>query len=280
MSTKITTLIENSLGEHLSLHAEHGISFLIEHGAAKVLFDMGQTGAFLENAAKLEIDPAEVDCVAISHGHYDHGGGFRSLVAAGYRGTLVTGKGIFNRKFATDGISMEYLGLDFDEKFLKEAGIPHRVAEGGIEEIADGIFVLSAFPRNHADEVLNRRFLVERDGSLCIDDFSDEICLAVETARGFILVVGCSHPGVMNILDAARAILPRSLYAIIGGTHLVEASPERLDRAVKYITESEIEIIGVSHCTGARGVGELSKMGKKFFRNTTGHSLYVDDLDE
>ncbi len=276
MNTKITTLIENSPGEHLSLQSEHGLSFYIERGSTRIIFDMGQGGAFLENAAKLGIDPSNADFAAISHGHYDHGGGLRALVAAGFKGILLTGKGVFNKKYATDGISLEYLGLDTDEKFLGETGIPHRIARGGLEKIADGVFMLSVFPRIHAEEIANPRFLVEKNSTLSIDDFSDEIVLAVDSAKGFILILGCSHPGVMNIIDAARAALPGPIYAIIGGTHLVEASPERLNTAVGFIQSLGIEIIGVSHCTGARGVTELAKIGKRFFRNTTGHSLFVE----
>jgi len=232
----------------------------------------------LQNAARLGIDPIAADYVAISHGHYDHGGGTRALIEAGFKGTLITGKGMFDKKYATDGVSLEYLGLDFDEGFLGEAGIPHRIAKGGMEKIADGIFVLSAFPRIHTEEVANPRFLVERNGQRSIDDFSDEISLAVDSPKGFILLLGCSHPGVMNIIDAARAALPGPIYAVIGGTHLVEASPERLEIAVRFIKNLDIEVIGVSHCTGTRGVAELAKIGKKFFKNTTGHALFIDGL--
>lgn len=277
MSTRITTLIENSMGEHLSLKAEHGISFFVEKGNTRLLLDMGQGGSFLENAAMLGIDPSTAHFAAISHGHYDHGGGFRSLVAAGFKGTLLTGKGIFDKKYAADGVSLEYLGLDFDEEFLKAAGIRHLVVEQGIEKIAEGIFALTVFPRVHKEEILNPRFRVERNGAMVIDDFSDEICLAVETARGFVLLLGCSHPGLMNILDAARGRLPGPVHAIMGGTHLVEASPERLALAVDYLEKSEIEVFGVSHCTGAPGVEALSKTHKKFFKNSTGHSLLMAD---
>lgn len=110
-----------------------------------------------------------------------------------------------------------------------------------------------------------------------IDDFGDEIALAVDSPKGFILLLGCSHPGVMNIVEAARAWLPGPIYALMGGTHLVEASAGRLEAASGFIQEAGIEIIGVSHCTGSRGVAMLEKIGRKFFRNTTGHCLLVAD---
>jgi len=270
-------LIENTQGEHLALRAEHGISFYIEHDGVNLLFDVGQSGAFLDNAAKMAIKPSAADFVVISHGHYDHSGGFKPLVAAGYRGTLLTGKGFFDRKYAFDGVSLEYLGNDFDERFLDEKGIPHRIIGGAVEKISAGLFILSAFPRIHGAEIPNKRFLIEKDGVLATDDFGDEICLAVGTSQGFVLVLGCSHPGLMNILDAAHAVLPGPVFAVLGGTHLVEASLARLAMVIEYLKGSAIQVLGVSHCTGGQAASELAKMDKKFFNNSTGHSLHIDD---
>jgi 7,8-dihydropterin-6-yl-methyl-4-(beta-D-ribofuranosyl)aminobenzene 5'-phosphate synthase len=213
--------------------------------------------------------------VAISHGHYDHSGGFKALVKAGFKGTLATGSGFFDRKYASDGISLEYLGNDFDEAYLNNVGIAHKVCCNWVERIADGIFILSAFPRVHPSETPNPRFLVERGGRMVKDDFGDEISIAVGSSKGFILILGCSHPGVMNILDSARSSLPGPIFAVIGGTHLVEASPERLKESVDYLDGMDIETIGVSHCTGVMGVAALSERAHGFYRNTTGHSLFV-----
>ena len=80
MSIQITTLMENSLGEHTGLKTEHGLSFLIETEGSSVLFDLGQSGAFLHNAEKLCKDLSDVTHVVLSHGHYDHTGGFRPFV--------------------------------------------------------------------------------------------------------------------------------------------------------------------------------------------------------
>jgi 7,8-dihydropterin-6-yl-methyl-4-(beta-D-ribofuranosyl)aminobenzene 5'-phosphate synthase len=275
METRITTLIENSQGEHLSLKTEHGISFLIEKNGHKMLFDTGQTGAFIENAQKLGLSLNDLEFVAVSHGHYDHSGGLRRLSEINQAFTLITGKDFFRKKYATDGISYEYLGNDFDETFLEYKGIRHRTIQKAIEEILPGIFVLTAFPRIHPDEVINPRFVVQTDNGFVPDDFSDEICVAVETKRGFAVLLGCSHPGMKNMLDAAASLLPVPLFAVMGGTHLVEASPECLAASVSYLQKYGFGAIGLSHCTGEIAVGQIARTAKGFFRNTTGHALII-----
>lgn len=275
MEARITTLIENSQGENLSLETEHGLSFLIEKNSHKVLFDTGQSGAFIENAHKLGLTLNDLEFVAISHGHYDHSGGFRRFSEINQALTLITGKNFFGLKYATDGISHEYLGNNFDETFLEYKRIRHLTAEKAIEEILPGIFVLTAFPRIHPDEVINPRFVVQADNGFVPDDFSDEICIAVETKRGFAVLLGCSHPGMKNMLDAAGSLLPGPIFAVMGGTHLVEASGECLAASVSYIQNYGFQAIGLSHCTGETSMGQIAKTVKGVFRNTTGHALII-----
>lgn len=79
MTVKITTLIENN-SDNPSLHSEHGLSFYIQVDNTNIIFDTGQSGKFIENADKLNIDLKQTDYVILSHGHYDHSGGFISLI--------------------------------------------------------------------------------------------------------------------------------------------------------------------------------------------------------
>lgn len=96
MSLKITTLIENMADAEEKLEFEHGFSLWIETENKKILFDTGQTGAFVENAEKLGIDLSETDAVVLSHGHYDHTGGVPALCKRLQRKTpFYTGKEFF-----------------------------------------------------------------------------------------------------------------------------------------------------------------------------------------
>ncbi|MBN2049200.1 MAG: MBL fold metallo-hydrolase, partial [Spirochaetales bacterium] len=238
MSLKITTLIENTPGEHLALKHEHGISFYIEKDGHKLLFDTGQSGAFIENAVQLRIDLSNLEHVILSHGHYDHSGGLRSLVPLTHDFELITGEGFFVEKYAFRGGSYEYLGNNFDPRFLAEAGITHRTVGKGSIEILPGVYVITGFPRVHDDEVINSRFKILVDGSFETDRFNDEVLVAVDSPLGVVAIVGCSHPGIKNMLDTVRNLLKKPLYAVIGGTHLVEADAKSLDKSVLYLENS------------------------------------------
>lgn len=275
MKTRIVTLVENKLGEHTGLKTEHGLSFYIEENEKKIIFDTGQSDYFIQNAQKLNIALNNIDAVALSHGHYDHSGGFRSLVKLTTSFNLFIGKGFFEKKHATDGISYEYLGNDFDEQFLSDRNINYKFVDEPMRQIVPGVFALTQFPRIHPDENINPRFVLETGQGFVPDPFSDELCLAVDTEKGFVVIVGCSHPGIKNILDAASTLLPKAIYAVIGGTHLIEASQNSIEISVQYFNESKLGAIGVSHCTGEKAAQKLEKSNHAFFRNTTGHSLVL-----
>ncbi len=274
--TIITTLVENSPGEHRGLGTEHGISFHIRHNGRSILFDTGQSEAFIRNAAKMRVRLSATDFVVLSHGHYDHSGGFRPLCDVAEDFELRVGKGFFDDKYAVRNGAYEYLGNDFDESFLSGRGIRFAFAAEATEEILPGIFVLSDFPRLHADEVVNPRFLLRRKDSFVPDMFEDEILLAIDTRKGLLVLLGCSHPGMKNMLDTVKKRLGRPIFAVLGGTHLVESKGEGLERSLAYLNDGGIGIVGVSHCTGKDAVERLRASCPGFFHNVTGSSLFVE----
>ena len=225
MPLTVTTLVENSPGEHKALASEHGLCFHVDTGSATLLFDTGQSRAILDNAAKLRIDLSGLEHVVLSHNHYDHSGGLRTVAGAATGFTLTVGRGFFTPKYAERGAALEYLGSDFDEAFLKARGIRWSSLGEPVRRIAPGVHVLTDFPRTHPDEVVNPRFKVLADGRVQPDRFDDEILVALDSPRGLVVLLGCSHPGVKNMLDAVRQRLGRPIHAVLGGTHLVEAAP-------------------------------------------------------
>ncbi|MFK5927013.1 MAG: MBL fold metallo-hydrolase [Desulfuromusa sp.] len=275
MSLKITTLIENSPGEHHALKTEHGISFFIEKDGHKILFDTGQTGAFIENAEQLRADLGALEYVVLSHGHYDHSGGFRQLTQVSKDFKLIMGQGFFDEKYGYKNNSYEYLGNNFDEKFLNDQGISYQFMKQQLTELVPGVYVVTGFPRIHADEVINPRFKVLRDGSYQPDPFDDEVLLAVDTPEGLVVLLGCSHPGMKNMLDAATTLIKRPVYAVLGGTHLVEANEQSLGLSMEYLQNDALKVIGVSHCTGQIAMDQLAASNSRYYHNRTGSSLIM-----
>lgn len=273
---KITTLIENGTGEHRGLKAEHGISFCVEKDGRKILFDTGQSGAFIQNAALLGISLEDTEYVVLSHGHYDHAGGFRSLsgVVSSFR--LMVGEGFFEEKYASRGPCRDYLGPDFNEAWLREKGISYSFFGEDVREILPGAYLLSRFPRIHGDERIHPRFVLRRGGSFLPDLFEDEILLALDTSGGIVVLLGCAHPGMRNMLDGVKNRLGRPILAVLGGTHLVESKGVSLERSLRYFEEESVRIIGVSHCTGSEAVSRLRASSGNFFHNVTGSSLFLE----
>ena len=102
-----------------------------------------------------------------------------------------------------------------------------------------------------------------------------KVLVAVDTHEGLVILLGCSHPGMKNMMDAARNLLGKPIYAVLGGTHLVEANDGSLDISMDYLNKGEMKVIGVSHCTGQKAMSNLSISNDRYFHNRTGSSLIV-----
>ncbi|MCF7933637.1 MAG: MBL fold metallo-hydrolase [Spirochaetia bacterium] len=276
MSLQVTTLIENTIGEHLGLASEHGIAFYIERDGMKMLFDTGQSDSFLNNAKLLQIDLTDVRHVVLSHGHYDHSGGFSALAEVITGFDLWIGEGFFVPKYGTVNGSYEFLGNDFDESFLHQHAISFKNVSQAVTEIEPGVYIITRFPRIHPDEVVNPRFVLKTPDGFIPDDFSDEVLVALDTPKGLVVLLGCSHPGMRNMLDAVKHQLGRPIHAVLGGTHLVEAQGVCLQKSITYLEHGDIEIVGVSHCTGTKAMTHISETNSRYFHNRTGTSLFVE----
>jgi 7,8-dihydropterin-6-yl-methyl-4-(beta-D-ribofuranosyl)aminobenzene 5'-phosphate synthase len=276
MPIEITTLIENTQGEHTGLITEHGLSFLIETGKSSTLFDTGRSNAFLKNAKLLGKRLDGVEQVVLSHGHYDHSGGFQSFVQsrADRAFTLHTGQGFFAEKYARFNASYQYLGNDFDQEYIKEQGITHHTITGKTE-IVPGVWALTHFKRNHAEETIHPRFVLRGQAGWVEDRFDDEVLLVVETGKGLVMLVGCSHPGILNMLDSVQQAFNKPVYALLGGTHLVEADRPRVARSIQAFQEKGIEVLGINHCSGAEAIKLATEHSSIHFHNSTGSCLIL-----
>lgn len=243
------TVMDNLAGEQKAMKAEHGLSFYVETDHVRILFDFGAGGHTLDNAGRLGIRLDQVDFAVGSHGHYDHAAGYRDFVEAGLGCPLVTGRGFFQEKYALSGPKATYLGTGFDEGFLEQYKIPYEIC-GSVKSLAEGCWVMGGIQRTHDFETIPERFVIRRENGWEQDYFQDEICLVLEDKGELTVVVGCSHPGILNILDTVRERFPQPIRAVVGGTHLVEADRERIGMTIDVMTEMGIGLLGFNHCSG------------------------------
>lgn len=279
MKFTITTLIENSKGEHLGLLNEHGISFLIETANRTILFDTGQSGGYIHNAGLLDKDLSKIDTVVISHGHYDHTGGFTKLVeniTTDFK--LCIHKNAFQKKYSFDGTHYKYLGNGFTRDYLMDHKIKTYFINEDILEIDKGIYIISNFDCITPFEEANPRFYLENNNEEhVLDHFEDEIMLAMDTPDGLVVILGCSHPGVINMLQTLINRTGKNIHTIIGGTHLVKADEDRIRQTIEHFKSMNIKRFGISHCTGENAMNQLKQaFGKRYFHNTTGTILFFN----
>ena len=278
MNFKITTLIENNPDVNNLLLSEHGLSLYIEIDEIKIMFDTGQSRDFIKNAGKLNVNLSDLTYIVLSHGHYDHSGGFRKLVdKVGNSYKLIVGQGFFYNKYKLlEDNTYKYIGNSFDKKYIEKNNIKIKYIDEDIFYLTEEIMIFSNFKRNNDFEFINKKFKVKRDEEYLLDDFSDEIVIVVKVPKGLVVILGCSHVGVVNILETIIKRTGMNIYGIIGGTHLVEADEQRLKKTIEFLKEKSIQILGVSHCTGAYAAEEIKcEFREKFIYNNTGNIIKI-----
>lgn len=274
---KITTLIENDLGEVENLDTEHGLSLYIEVDNKKILFDTGQSGNFIENAKKLGINLNNLDYVVISHSHYDHSGGFEKLVREyGNNFQLFLGESFFKEKYSESGGIYRYVGSPFNEDFLREKDIEREYVKD-IKRLSENAMIITNFNRQEEYENINETMYIKEGEDYVLDKFEDEVSLVLNTDKGLIVIVGCSHPGIVNMLDTIIKKTGKDIYMLIGGTHLMKEDDEKINKIIDYLKEKQIQQIGACHCTGKHGETMLSQqIEDAFILNNTGDVISVD----
>lgn len=286
---KVTTLIEDKEGFDKDLSFEHGLSMFIEDDGCNVLFDSGQSGNIIENAEALNIDLNKIDFIILSHGHYDHCGGIKKLLGSyDIKPKLIVGNEFFERcnkyrlyseeerKKLADGSRYKYIGIDFDRKFIEDKGIDIvEASERGIMKISDNIFVFSNFKKFYNFEKISNSMMYLKDNKYIIDDFHEEICVGIRTKKGLIVLMGCAHVGFLNMMKTIEERTCDKIIGIIGGTHLVKADEGRIRKSVDLLKTMDLEIIGLSHCTGENAAKVLKENYDDLFLNKTGTVLQL-----
>lgn len=245
------------------LATEQGLSIWIDTGDARVLFDAGQSDAFLKNAQTLGINLSTANHLVLSHGHYDHAGGFAALEGVLPKDTPIHAHpGIFPERYSrhTDG-SMRNVGLpESARQFLRDRKA-HFHPTPDATEIAPGVWVTGFIPRETPFEDTGGDFWLDRECTRP-DPIKDDMALWVERPEGLWVFLGCAHAGTINTIRHIQCVSGRDeVYAVIGGTHLRSVLEERLEKTARFLADLAPAILQPCHCSGEQIHAVLANCG-------------------
>lgn len=272
MEFKITTLCENNVPMSMFQLGEHGLGMLIETGDDKILFDTGQSNVFINNARFLGVDLTKINKVVLSHGHFDHTGGLLELLKISKSFELFAHPDIFYPpKYVRRKGNEIYIGPPFKKEQLEKEGIKVNLSKEPMR-INDCIITTGEVPRKTDFEEIEKELLIKENNEFKQDKILDDISLILKTSQDIVVLLGCAHSGVINILNYVRDITrEEEIFAIIGGMHLEHKNKEQMQKIVNELKKFNLQKIGASHCTGFLANKILSEeFAEKFFLNNVG----------
>ncbi len=242
---KITALVENiSLNDKIK--SEHGLSLYIEAEEKKILFDMGQTNLFTENAEKMGVDLTKVDFAILSHGHYDHGGGMKHFLAINQKAPIFINENAFETFY--NGTE-KYIGLN--QKLVNEPRIKWTEDE---YMLSDTMELLTYNQETAEHPNYGQGLLQKKADRFQSDTFRHEQYLLIKENGKRILVSGCSHKGIVNLALWARPDI------VIGGFHLKKVEDEAELAALGQMLKNMNIQFYTCHCTGEWQFEQLKKV--------------------
>jgi 7,8-dihydropterin-6-yl-methyl-4-(beta-D-ribofuranosyl)aminobenzene 5'-phosphate synthase len=279
MKLRITILSENLVGRLVGL-GEHGFSAFIETDSGNYLFDTGGGRSVIENSLALNKNLRTVDKIFLSHGHNDHTGGLPSVLQIRGGVDVHVHPDVFVDRIAIrkekDGEIRRFAGMIYKRSYLEFLGA-HFILNSDFYEVEKGIFLTGEVPRKTFFEKADPHLFREVQGKVVQDTLADDQSLILDTEKGLVLIFGCAHSGMINIMNHVIQKTGKDrFYAVLGGTHLDFLAPEQLEESIRSLKEMNVIRIGVSHCTGLRAASRLQQeFGDRFFYGWVGSGIEV-----
>jgi 7,8-dihydropterin-6-yl-methyl-4-(beta-D-ribofuranosyl)aminobenzene 5'-phosphate synthase len=272
---KITSLMDNECSIE-GLSKQHGLSLYIETLGKKILFDTGADSSFIQNAKSLNIDLSKVDMCVLSHGHYDHGGGLNAFFKINDTSLAYLSARASNEHVALRANGeYESIGIHISRNFLDRLAFVDK--ELKLNNILIFNDVVEYFPLPAG----NRSLFMEKEGTYVLDDFAHEQHLVIEENGKYVLLAGCAHRGILNVLTTLKDRYGILCDVVVGGFHLHNKTmntfedPIVLDTLAKELMNFNTKFY-TCHCTGIPAYSYLKVIMKdKIDYFSTGESIDV-----
>ncbi|SON53079.1 MBL fold metallo-hydrolase [Vibrio tapetis] len=260
---ELKVLVDNNTIIDRYFLGEPGVSYLVTDGDTKILFDVGYSDVFIQNAIKMKESLLDIDFVVISHGHNDHTGGLVPLSKLYSEAkaestqhnspTLVAHPDAFSYK--------EYDGGEIGSVLDGSKVAKYFDTQLSTKPIwlTKNLVFLGEIPRTNDFENIEPVGLYEHESGLQDDYVRDDSAMVYQSEDGLVIITGCSHAGICNIIEYAKQVCNEDrILDVIGGFHLLEASKAQSEGTLKYFEEHAIDTIHPCHCTGLEHKIKLS----------------------